>query len=166
MQQPRKGWQEIVTKQGLTFPTTDLPDGSATPYWNESAWYEFTQGEVDRLALRGRGRPVDRGAHQRMSEGDSLSEREQAVGLHLRHPLGRDTELLGRAPQQQRVPDRIRGRQHGGGPVHGHAWLAAHTASGWMARTLCGCLAGSSTISGTAPAGVAPANAGLPVNIS
>jgi hypothetical protein len=25
--------------------------------------------------------------------------------------LGRDAELLGRAPQQQRVPDRIRGRQ-------------------------------------------------------
>ena len=49
MQQPRKGWEEIVTKQGLTFPTTDLPDGSAVPYWNESAWYEFTQGEVDRL---------------------------------------------------------------------------------------------------------------------
>jgi len=46
---PRDHWQDIVTKQGLVFPETDLPDGTKVPYWNESAWYELTMDEV--LAL-------------------------------------------------------------------------------------------------------------------
>lgn len=46
---PRPGFLETVVQQGLIFPETDLPDGSKAPYWNESAWYEFTQQEVDVL---------------------------------------------------------------------------------------------------------------------
>jgi glutathionylspermidine synthase len=47
--QPREGWRDIVVSEGLVFPDTVMPDGSTTPYWNESAWYEFTLEEV--LAL-------------------------------------------------------------------------------------------------------------------
>ena len=47
---PRPGWRDTVTRQGLVFPMTPLPDGSGeVVYWNESAWYEFTIGEVERL---------------------------------------------------------------------------------------------------------------------
>jgi glutathionylspermidine synthase len=47
--QPREGWERIVTEQGLVYPVTALPDGTTKPYWNESAWYEFTIGEVESL---------------------------------------------------------------------------------------------------------------------
>lgn len=46
---PRKDWERLVTEQGLVFPTTDRPDGTTTPYWNESAWYEITMAEVEAL---------------------------------------------------------------------------------------------------------------------
>jgi len=42
---PRSDWQRIVEEQGLTFHT--LEDGS--PYWDESACYEFSSAEVDML---------------------------------------------------------------------------------------------------------------------
>lgn len=41
---PRMGWQEIVESQGLTFHT---PEG--VPYWDESACYQFSAVEVDRI---------------------------------------------------------------------------------------------------------------------
>jgi glutathionylspermidine synthase len=47
--QPRAGWRDIVTEQGLVFPDTHLPGGGTTPYWNEAAWYEFTLEEVERM---------------------------------------------------------------------------------------------------------------------
>jgi glutathionylspermidine synthase len=50
---PRLGWREKVESQGLVFPVTpvDGPDGTTTdvPYWNESAWYDFSMAEVERL---------------------------------------------------------------------------------------------------------------------
>lgn len=46
---PRKDWERIVTEQGLIFPVTTKDDGSTVPYWNESAWYEVTMDEVERL---------------------------------------------------------------------------------------------------------------------
>ena len=46
---PREDWQDIVTREGLVFPETDLPDGGKVAYWNEAAWYEVTMDEV--LAL-------------------------------------------------------------------------------------------------------------------
>ncbi|MCW2868125.1 MAG: ygiC, partial [Marmoricola sp.] len=46
---PRPGFLRTVEQQGLIFPETDLPDGSKVPYWNEWAWYELTQSEVDLL---------------------------------------------------------------------------------------------------------------------
>lgn len=46
---PREGWIEKVEKLGLVFPVTKRDDGSTTPYWNESAWYEVTMDEVEVL---------------------------------------------------------------------------------------------------------------------
>jgi len=42
---PRRGWQETVARTGLTCHT--LADGS--PYWDESAYWEFNAEEIDRL---------------------------------------------------------------------------------------------------------------------
>ena len=42
---PRANWQARVEKVGLTFHT--LADGS--PYWDETAYWEFTSREIDRL---------------------------------------------------------------------------------------------------------------------
>jgi len=42
---PRKGWQKSVERVGLTYHTLD--DG--TPYWDESAYWEFSSAEIDRL---------------------------------------------------------------------------------------------------------------------
>lgn len=46
---PRPKWEQIVTEQGLVFPTTVHPDGTTRPYWNEAAWYEVTLAEVEAL---------------------------------------------------------------------------------------------------------------------
>lgn len=42
---PRSGWQARVERVGLTYHT--LADGS--PYWDESAYWEFSSAEIDRL---------------------------------------------------------------------------------------------------------------------
>jgi glutathionylspermidine synthase len=42
---PRRNWQQAVERVGLTYHTLD--DGS--PYWDESAYWEFSAAEVDRL---------------------------------------------------------------------------------------------------------------------
>jgi glutathionylspermidine synthase len=42
---PRSDWQKRVEKIGLTYHT--LADG--TPYWDESAYWEFSAREIDRL---------------------------------------------------------------------------------------------------------------------
>src|SRR5580658_906716 len=42
---PRDGWQARVERVGITFHT--LADGS--PYWDESAYWEFSAAEIDRL---------------------------------------------------------------------------------------------------------------------
>jgi glutathionylspermidine synthase len=44
---PRKDWQERVESVGLLYHTLD--DGR--PYWNESAYYEFSSAEVDAIEL-------------------------------------------------------------------------------------------------------------------
>ncbi len=49
---PRPNWQEIVTIQGLTFHSSS-DETDARPYWDESACYEFTSSEVDRLEAAG-----------------------------------------------------------------------------------------------------------------
>jgi glutathionylspermidine synthase len=46
---PRPNWQQIVESQGLTFHTPEALAPGARPYWDESACYEFTSAEVDRL---------------------------------------------------------------------------------------------------------------------
>lgn len=42
---PRKDWQRAVERVGLTYHTLD--DGS--PYWDESAYWEFSAAEIDRI---------------------------------------------------------------------------------------------------------------------
>jgi glutathionylspermidine synthase len=46
---PRENWQQKVEAVGLTFHTLD----NGTPYWDESATYEFTATEVDTLEAAG-----------------------------------------------------------------------------------------------------------------
>ena len=48
---PRENWQRIVEQQGLTFHSAQSAPGVGNewPYWDESACYEFTSAEVDRL---------------------------------------------------------------------------------------------------------------------
>jgi glutathionylspermidine synthase len=46
---PRSQWQRTVEQQGLTFHTPDALTADARPYWDESACYEFTAAEIDRL---------------------------------------------------------------------------------------------------------------------
>ena len=46
---PRESWQQKVESQGLIFHT--LEDG--TPYWDESATYQFTAAEIDTLEAAG-----------------------------------------------------------------------------------------------------------------
>ena len=68
------------------------------------------QRQVDRAAILHRRRPIHRRAHQRMPERHPLADRQQPVrlrGLRGRRP---DPEPLGRAPQQQRIADRLRRR--------------------------------------------------------
>jgi len=42
---PRENWKELTEKQGLIYNTLD--DG--TPYWDESAYYEFKSSEIDAI---------------------------------------------------------------------------------------------------------------------
>ncbi len=42
--QPRSGWQKTVESQGMFYHTAD-----GVPYWDESAYYEFTSAEIDTL---------------------------------------------------------------------------------------------------------------------
>ena len=47
---PRPGWQETVARQGLVFDkTVHEVTGTISHYWNESACYELTVGEVNLL---------------------------------------------------------------------------------------------------------------------
>ena len=43
---PRPDWRKKVQEKGLTFHS---PEEESSPYWNESAYYEFTSAEVDQL---------------------------------------------------------------------------------------------------------------------
>ncbi|MFD5427334.1 glutathionylspermidine synthase family protein [Streptomyces sp. NPDC127084] len=47
--EPRPGWQQTVEEQGVIYPLTRYPDGSLRPYWDESAYYEFSLPEVEAL---------------------------------------------------------------------------------------------------------------------
>ena len=46
---PRNHWQQTVESQGLTFHTLE----NGTPYWDESAAYQFTAAEIDTLETAG-----------------------------------------------------------------------------------------------------------------
>ena len=46
---PRPDWLTIVEEQGLTYAVDRSGAGDAVPYWDESAYYELTEAEVDHL---------------------------------------------------------------------------------------------------------------------
>ena len=46
---PRENWQQTVESEGLTFHTLE----NGTPYWDESAAYQFTAAEIDTLEAAG-----------------------------------------------------------------------------------------------------------------
>jgi glutathionylspermidine synthase len=46
---PRENWQQTVESQGLTFHTLE----NGTPYWDESAAYQFSGAEIDTLEAAG-----------------------------------------------------------------------------------------------------------------
>jgi glutathionylspermidine synthase len=46
---PRANWQQTVESQGLTFHTLE----NGTPYWDESAAYQFSAAEIDTLEAAG-----------------------------------------------------------------------------------------------------------------
>lgn len=49
---PRDDWQQKVASAGLVFHTPE-EEGMDRPYWDESACYEFSSAEVDRLEAAG-----------------------------------------------------------------------------------------------------------------
>jgi len=46
---PRSDWQQKVESVGLVYHSATSETGDENPYWDESAYYEFTAAEVDRL---------------------------------------------------------------------------------------------------------------------
>ena len=50
---PRADWQRAVEGQGLTFHSPSSLEAGSRPYWDESACYEFTASEIDRLEAAG-----------------------------------------------------------------------------------------------------------------
>ena len=69
------------------------------------------QCEMDRPAFLRRSRPVDGRAGQRVTEPRQLADREQPARLDVVGGRRRDAELRGRAPEQQRVAERLRRRE-------------------------------------------------------
>ena len=42
--EPRPNWQQTVESQGMLYHSLDN-----VPYWDESAYYQFTESEIDTL---------------------------------------------------------------------------------------------------------------------
>jgi glutathionylspermidine synthase len=71
---PRKNWQSSVERVGLTYHTLD--DGS--PYWDESAYWEFSAAEIDRLEEA--TAEIQRLA---LAAGDAILERDMLSRMHI-----------------------------------------------------------------------------------
>ena len=69
------------------------------------------QCEMDRPAFLRPRRPVDGRARQRVTEPRLLADREQPARLDVIGGRRRDAELRGRAPEQQRIAERLRRRE-------------------------------------------------------
>ena len=93
--EPRPGWTERVENAGLTYHSH-----AAGPYWDESACYEFSVGEIDRLerAAGARHRLCVDAAEQVIARGwwDRLGIPERAVPTILRSWERDDFSLYGR----------------------------------------------------------------------
>jgi glutathionylspermidine synthase len=71
---PRPGWRESVEKIGLTYHTLD--DGS--PYWDESAYWEFSAAEIDQLEAA--TAEIQRLA---LAAGDVILDRDWLAKMHI-----------------------------------------------------------------------------------
>ncbi len=77
------------------------------------------QRSVHETALIRRRRPIDRRAHERMAKPYSAIDFDQASGLRGLERRGGDREVLGRAPQEPRISERLcRGHQQQSLGVH------------------------------------------------
>jgi glutathionylspermidine synthase len=47
--EPRPDWLALVEGQGLTYAVDRAGDGDPEVYWDESAYYELSEDEVDHL---------------------------------------------------------------------------------------------------------------------
>jgi glutathionylspermidine synthase len=70
---PRSDWQRIVANQGLTWHSVE-----GRPYWDESAYWEFTAAEIDRLEAA-------TAALQQMclAAGDHVLEHDRLAQMHI-----------------------------------------------------------------------------------
>ncbi|KND51829.1 MAG: group 1 glutathionylspermidine synthase-like protein [Parcubacteria bacterium C7867-001] len=46
---PRPDWQQKVQELGMVWHSVRLEDGTELPYWNESAYYQFTADQIDEI---------------------------------------------------------------------------------------------------------------------
>ena len=72
--QPRRNWQATVEETGLTYNT--LPGGS--PYWDESAYWEFSSSEVKQIEAA--TAEIQRLA---LAAGDHILDRNRLAEMHI-----------------------------------------------------------------------------------
>lgn len=95
--QPRENWLAKVEAEGLTYAVDRAEDGTALPYWDESAYYVLSEAEVDeleRVTDELHGMAVE--AAERMVEDESVVERlglPPGSGELLRRSLHDDGEV-------------------------------------------------------------------------
>lgn len=46
---PREGWENTIQTQGMIYSEAEKADGTTTHYWNENAYYSFTDEEISTL---------------------------------------------------------------------------------------------------------------------
>ena len=72
--QPRPNWHATVSKTGLTYNT--LEDGS--PYWDESAYWELSSAEVDRIEVA-----TAEIQSLALAAGDHILDRDRLAEMHI-----------------------------------------------------------------------------------
>ncbi|MCM2577955.1 glutathionylspermidine synthase family protein [Streptomyces meridianus] len=111
---PRPDWQRIVEDQGVIYPLTRYPDDSMRPYWDESAYYEFSLPEVEALE-----EVVEELHRMCLAAAEHIVERNRFADLGIDDP--RLAALVGeswrRRAEQPSIYARFDLRYDGGGPA-------------------------------------------------